>query len=148
MYVADRFSALTWSDLGTEVRSGDTVTRLSCVLEDYPGLLVMQRFNMRTSATSCLVRLRMKHARLSGVSTAIRLNDVGTSIGLFARRVWVLLPGYQRTVMAAAAAIEGGPDAVVQFVIPGVDQDLDDLEALSLLSISKVLEICELEKES
>ena len=144
--VVEEFSSLSWNYLGTEMRSGDVITRLSCVLKDFPGLLILQRLEMRISATSSLVRLRMQHARLSGVSTAIQLNDVGTSLGVFARRVWELMPGHQRTVIVAAAEIDGGPDAIVQFVIPGVDHDLDDLEALSLLSISKVLEMHELDK--
>lgn len=138
----ESLSSVVWRDLGTERRHGEVVTRQSCVIENLPALLVVELCNIRGSAVSALVRLRMVHAR-DGLSAAVQLEDVGTSVGVFLRRVWELGPERQRTVIAAAAEVDGGPDAIVQFVIPGVSRDAEELESLSLLSISKVLEMYE-----
>lgn len=144
----NRFSFVVWEMLDEERQVGGVVHRLSCEIDRFPGLLILECCDMRMPATASLVRLRMEHARLSGVSSVIQLDDVSTSIGIFVRRVFLLNPQYRRTVIAAAAEIDGRPDAVVQFVIPGAGQDVEDLDSLSLLSISKVLEMYELDEIS
>ena len=143
-----RFSSVVWEMLGRERQAGGVVYRLSCVIDKLPALLILECCDMRIPATASLVRLRMEHARLSGVNSVIQLDDVSTSIGTLVRRVFLLSPQYRRAVIAAAAEVDGRPDAVVQFVIPGIGQDVEYLESLSLLSISKVLEMYELDEIS
>lgn len=135
------FSFITWNALTSERHFTGAVMKFSCLVDSLPGLLIVERCNSRIPPVSSLVRLQMKHMRLAGISSFALLDDVQTPIGTFVRRRLVLAPHHRRTVLASAAEVDNGLDVVVQFVIPGVDQEEDTLEALSLLSISKVLEL-------
>lgn len=140
-----RFASLTWSSHGTETRHESTVTRLSCIVDELPGLLVVERCRIQISAMASLVRLRVMHARLSGVAAVTQLTELETSMGEFSRQVWELGLERHRIVIAAAAEINGGLDAIVQFVVPGGRREMEEVEALSRLSIAKVIKMHELD---
>ena len=139
----DSFSSITWNELSSEQRLASTVMKFSCLIDSLPGLLIVERCHLRIPTVSSLVRLQMMHMRLAGISSYALLNDVQTPIGTFVRRRLVLAPHHRRTVLASAAEVDDGLDVVAQFVVPGMDQEEETLEALSLLSISKVLELDE-----
>ena len=137
------FPPVVWADLGTQRQRGTVVKRLSCSVGKFPALLVFERCKLTGTATSALVQLRMKHARLGGVSRVVQLDDVETVVGTFVRRIFILGPQRRRTVIAASVELEDGAGAIVQFVVPSMGQNDEELEGLSLLSVSKVLELCE-----
>lgn len=137
------FASITWNELTSERRLASAVMKFSCLVDSLPGLLIVERCNLHMPAASSLARLQMMQMRLAGISSFTLLNDVQTPLGTFVRRRFVLAPHHRRTVLASAAEVDDGLDVVAQFVVPGVDQGEDTIEALSLLSISKVLELDE-----
>ncbi|MYH95340.1 MAG: hypothetical protein F4129_02410 [Acidimicrobiia bacterium] len=137
------YHSITWSELTSERRLASAVMKFSCLVDSLPGLLIVERCNLRIPAASSLARLQMMQMRLAGISSFALLDDVQTPIGTFVRRRFVLAPHHRRTVLASAAEVDDGLDVMAQFVVPGVDREEEAIEALSLLSISKVLELDE-----
>lgn len=135
------FSSITWDVLTSEQRLRGSVTKISCLVDSLPGLLIVERCDLRMPAESSLARLQMMHMRLSGISSVVPLEDVPTPLGTFVRRRFELAPHNRRRVFASAANSEVGLDVVVQFVVLRADQEEGVMESLSRLSISKALEL-------
>lgn len=137
----DRVEPVVWNEIGEDRTPRGMVTKLSCVFDGLPGLLLVERCNLGMSAESALARLRMEHRRYADLADVMALDDVDTPLGTFVRRAFLSTPRRQRTVISGAAEVEDGNDVIVQFAVAGTDHDVARLDALWSLSIDKILEI-------
>ena len=136
-----------WEELGAELRGAAVVKRYSGVVGDAPSLLMLERVRLAGGPRAALAQLRMKNARLGGVGEVIHLNELETPIGTLVRTAFRVIAQTPRTIVAASAQPAGGLGLVMQFVLPALGQDREELECLSRLAIGKALEVLQTDRD-